>query len=567
MNLKDIYNHFLNNMNIKFDVVEIIKERGLSYVYKVNYDNQDFILKVYRKKIDFENNDKLIEFLNANKINTITTSSIHEIGDYMYVFYPYIDGKHIFKYSDKEINKITDLLSILYNNNLSSGNYNILDKCNDYFLYLISKKDKYVSDDVYKLLYTAYNKINVNKEDFVLVHGDLSNTNLIWNKNLNVIDFDETILAPREYEMCSCIIKNCFDNGIFDMEQAKKIFNSLSEKIDIDYKKFRESWNLYIIKVIIEKLFYLEQSVSMQQEKEKGRDHWSYWYDLLLNERIISELFDYNKIKIDDIKPIQKIKFDKKSGVIIITDSSEKKYIEKKEFIFDKNQSLCEYDLVNMLYNFGLNDLILYNMTFNEDNSVKYFSCCDGDVRMQLSDNDLKKITKKIYHIYDFLLKYGTDHLKNENGDIIQKLYWCHDILKDTEYSDVIMDLIYDQKFIKSLNQEKRIVVLDDLHRENIMFNKDGTITFIDFNGLKKYPKSLQLASLITNLLMLYDDDRIECIIDNWKEPIDYNQLNKLIKYRILKGLAYYEKYLAQYNVASFDKKAITLKKNLYNMI
>lgn len=568
MNLKDISNYFLINLNIEFSTLDVIKEHGLSYVYKVRYNENNYILKIYRKKLDFKSSDNLIRFLNANKINSIKALSTHEIGDYICAFYPYIEGKHIFNYSDIEIDQLTNLLSVLYKNNLTNSDYTIIDKCDSYFSYLLSRNDKYVSNDIYKLLYMTYKNLVFSNDDFVLVHGDLSNTNLIWNESINVIDFDETIMAPREYELCSCIIKNCFDNGVFDICQAKKIFDSLNNKVEIDYKKFRTSWNLYIIKVIVEKLFYLEQSAIKKNSEKKGRDHWSYWYNLLLNESIISELFNYNKNNIIyGNENTQVLKLDNKSYVSVISDPSKKKYVKKVEFAFDERQSKDEYNLVNMLNNFGLNDLSLYNMAIKDNEIIKYFSFCEGSAKAQLSDDDLKKTTQKLYSIYDFLLKYGTDSLQNETGDIIKKLYWCLDVLKDTKYSSVILDLINDKDFANCLYKEKSVIVLDDLHRDNIMFNRDGSITFIDFNGLKKYPKSLQLASLITNLLLLYGDERIECIIDNWKDPIDYIQLNKLIKYRVLKGIAYYERYLAKYNNKLFDSKAKTLQKYLDNMI
>lgn len=567
MNLKDINNYLLTNFDINFSTIDVIKEHGLSYVYKVKCSENNYILKVYRKKPDFQSINKLIRFLNANNINSIEALSTYEIGDYVYALYPYIDGRHISNYSDAKIDKLANLLSVLYKNNLTNNDYTIIDKCDNYFSYLLSKSDKYVSGDIYNLLYTTYKNLIFDIDDFALVHGDLSNTNLIWNEKINVIDFDETIMAPREYELCSCIIKSCFDNGIFDICQAKKIFDSLNGKIEIDYNKFRTSWNLYIIKVIIEKLFYLEQSPNKKNDKKKGRDHWSYWYKLLLDESIVSELFKYNKANIICSENTLVLKSDNKSYVSVISDSSKKKYVKKVEFISAEKSSKDEYNLVSMLNNFGLNDLSFYNMTVEDKKIIKYFSFCDGDIKTQLSDDDLKNITQKLYGIYDFLLKYGTDSLRNETGDIIEKLYWCLDILKDTKYSSVILDLINDKDFSNSLYREKSVIVLDDLHRDNILFNKDGSITFIDFNGLKKYPKSLQLASLITNLLLLYGDERVECIIDNWKDPIDYIQLNKLIKYRVLKGIAYYERYLAKYNNELFDSKAKTLQKCLDNMI
>ena len=557
MNLKEISDLLQNKLNIKVDNIEIIKERGLNYVYKVYSNDNIYILKIYRKKIDFNNSNNLINYLNKNNIKTISTAFEFEKDDYIYKLYPYIKGKHIYKYNSSNIDNITDLLSLLYRNNLNNNSYTILDKCDNYISYLSSKKDKIIDNNIYNLLFESYKRLSFDKNEFALVHGDLSNTNLIWNDSLNIIDFDEAIEAPREYEICSCIIKNCFNNGIFNLDQAKKIFNSINNKIDINYDKFRKSWNLYIIKVIIEKLYYLE--LSNNKNNKKGKDHWSYWFKLFLDEKVISELFDYNK-KAINAKSTELLKDDYKSRVEIITDSTNKKHIEKTEYSIEATMSKNEFNLVNMLNNFELNDLEIYNLSFDKNNTKKQLSYCDGYTKKNPDNNDLINITKKLYKIHEFLLKYG-NNLNNIDGNIFEKLKWCLEILDDTDYAIIIKELLNDKSFAKALENENKVIILDDLHRDNIIYNKD--ITFIDLYGLKKYPESLQLASLIVNQLLAYDDYRTDIIINNWPKKTDEEYLNKLIQYRIIKGLAFYEKYLVQYDNEEYNNTAKNLRKSL----
>ena len=560
MNSKEISSLFMAKINS----VEAIKEHGLNFVYKIGANDKLYILKIYRKRIDFTNSNNLINYLKQNNINTIITSAELEKGDYIYKLYPYIEGKHVYEYDDNQIDRLTDILSILYKNNIKSGNSTILDKCNNYFSYLLNKKDKVIDDSLYESLFQSYKKLSFDKDEFTLIHGDLSNTNLIWDKDVSIIDFDESILAPKEYELSSCIIKTCFDNGIFNIEQAKKIINSLNNKINIDYEKFRKSWELYIIKVIIEKLYYYELSSTKQNSNIKGNDHWSYWYDLYRDESILSELFNYKRKDIKDSGPSIILKDDYKGKVRIINDK-DKRIIDKTEYESNEKLSKDEYNLVNMLYHFGLNDLEFYNLFFDKDKAIKQFSFCEGITKNNPSDEDLKQLSIKLFNIHQFLL-HNDYLLDNEQGNIIEKLCWCLDVLRDSEYSKTILGLLDDEAFLNSIRNERKVITLDDLHRDNVLYNNNG-ITLIDFYGLKKYPESLQLASLITNQLLLYGDDRMNIIINNWPKEIDYEQLVKLIKFRIIKGLAFYEKYLSKYNNDIYDNKAKTLKKSLNTMV
>ncbi len=149
----------------------------------------------------------------------------------------------------------------------------------------------------------------------------------------------------------------------------------------------------------------------------------------------------------------------------------------------------------------------------------------------------------------------------------MKKLYEYLTIFKENKYVNIVMNLISDENFWNYLDNQEKIIVLDDLHRDNIIFNGDGTITFIDFTCLKKYPKDYQLASLIVNLMVLYDVNKIYFIINDCPEKVDLEYVNKLIIFRIIKGLAYYEKYLQKFKNELYDKKVAFLRKQLDNMV
>lgn len=568
MNITEMKNKIFDIFGIKVDNVEIIKEKGLNYIYKIECNNKKYILKHYHKKIDFYNANQLNQFLREKNINTIETVTSYEDKDSIYILFNFFDGEHVDKYNPNKIEKLTNLLEILYKSNIKGNGINIFDKCEMYFSFLNSL-DNYDKKEIIDLLYKIYNSLEINQDDLQLVHGDISCTNLIWNDNLNLIDFDETIMSTKEYEIVSAIIKNSFYNNIFDFNQAMNIFSNLSKKITIDYEKFKNSWNLYIIKVIIEKLYYNELSkmIKGNYKQNKGNDYWGYWYELLFNEDIINRLFDYKKINIiDNVTSSTILKDNYKSKVSIIKMKNNKVFIKKEDFLSKKIFSLDEYNLISILNRFNLNglNLLYYN---NENNKeIKYYNYCHGNTKQKYTKEDFKFLTMKVYDIYNFLLKNG-NMLNNISGDIIEKINWCYQILKNTKYEKLIFNLLNDEYFIKKINSEDKVIVHDDLHRDNIIFDENGNITILDFYGLKKYPKSYQLASLITNSLLLYDEDDYSLILDNWPEKVDMYILNKLILFRIIKGVAFYNKYLKSFNNNEFDNKAKILYKILDSML
>ena len=392
MNLNEICDIFYQHTKIKITIIEPLKEKGLHFIYKIQFNQKEYVLKIYRKKLDFTNTNDLIEYLNINNIQTITNYLEFIDNNFIYKVYPYIEGNHILKYQEKEINEIAKIITILNKNTKKHSKETILDKCNSFFQYLLPLNNKKISNDIYELLYKSFKNLNLDTNSFILVHGDLSNTNLIWKNNtVSIIDFDESILAPKEYEVCSCLIQSCFHNNIFDLQQAKQLFIKIQESIPIDFMKWQESWNLYIIKVIIEKLYYYEQIPNHNLDKDP--DHWSYWYELLLNENIISELWNYNTYNLINKKTISIIKNDPDKNTKIISDQKNY-FIEKKEESKEENISKNEYNLVNLLNRFHLNELRFYNM-----NQTKLFSLNEGKTKQELTSKEIISLKKSLIFI------------------------------------------------------------------------------------------------------------------------------------------------------------------------
>ena len=104
--------------------------------------------------------------------------------------------------------------------------------------------------------------------------------------------------------------------------------------------------------------------------------------------------------------------------------------------------------------------------------------------------------------------------------------------------------LLLDNEFKKKVNSEEKQIVHDDLHRYNILFNKNEVV-FLDFEGLKKYPKSLQIASFITTSYIYEGEiEKIDYLLSKLKVEKNRRYIINLIIYRVLKTLIFFEKKL-----------------------
>ena len=131
----------------------------------------------------------------------------------------------------------------------------------------------------------------INSNNCCIVHGDLSYENILWKNNIPyLIDFDECCFAPKEYEYANFLIKNCFIKNKFNVTLAKKIIKAAKYN-NVDILNLKYNFYLYIIKVIIEKIYYhLLLGLDLESEEQK-KDYWKWWYYLLLNDKTIDSIF------------------------------------------------------------------------------------------------------------------------------------------------------------------------------------------------------------------------------------------------------------------------------------
>lgn len=90
----------------------------------------------------------------------------------------------------------------------------------------------------------------------------------------------------------------------------------------------------------------------------------------------------------------------------------------------------------------------------------------------------------------------------------------------------------------------------------------------MDFEGLKKYPKSLQIASFITNFY-IYEGkiNKIDYIIEKFNLVDNKNYIMKLIIYRIIKTLVFFENQLKEKYDETIKNKEIKLYNSLIEIL
>lgn len=194
-------------------------------------------------------------------------------------------------------------------------------------------------------------------------------------------------------------------------------------------------------------------------------------------------------------------------------------------------------------------------MNNKKDYLVKIYDYIEGDnIFGKISEKVSKKLFNEVYKMNTLLIKYSKENdVDNfKKNDIISDMFSIKNYLKDDKYKVMIDKLIYDNELNIYLENSRYILVHNDLHRYNIVINNDK-IGFLDFDGLKLCPELLQLASFISTCFLLEDDTmKIEKLVTYWPEKVNISIVKKLIMYRLLYGLSFFDR-LNKLN--DFDKQ------------
>ncbi len=512
-------------IKLKLKNIKKMKNGGANHVIKCTYKNREVIVKFYHKLKKY--NYDLIKYILAKDVNCNKLIDFYSFKTYKVGIFSYIDGKIRRYFSEKQIDQIfveCKKINIEIEPNFFIDTiYNKVD-----FYY---RKLKNIDNPIIKNIIKKYEEIDVDKFDGnVVIHGDLSYKNIIWNKKVYLIDFDEVIKGPFEYEAASFLIKNCFDKGYFDINYAQKIiFYYRSHNFDLN--KVKKYYYYFIIKVLFEKFYYNHlYSLNLESDSQK-KDYWQWWYQLLNNDTIVQVLFCP---KWKNFKFVRELKNDFKSKIDIL-ELNDKLYVRKctinSNLQYTKNEQaiLCNLEgYINVIP-------LIYYYKNKENYIVKYYTYL-GDKKNKISD---KILIENVYKLSE-RMEMISNYILCKNETILNKLFSFYETIKNNEVKSIIKLMINDKDLHERLNKEKQIIIHDDLNDTNIIMN-NGEIYFIDYDNLKKYPKSMQLVSFLT-LYYLCNDKNIPWDIVSKYFNIDMLYFNKLVEFRLIKLYNYYEK-------------------------
>lgn len=557
MNLK-IKNEIENKIGKNVISLKKVKLSGANSVYefKTN-DNKNYIFKIYKMKRDMTNINKLNNYLKDKGFSTLTTIAEGTINENSYYIYTKNEGKHKVKYTKEMIDKILEIIEYEYSNEIKEIPFDssITTKYLVYREYFNNNDTKKIPRGVIEDINKIAEKINLNFENLYLIHGDLSITNVLWNhKNFSIIDFDESVYAPIEYELSSFIIKICFINGHFNINKAKIIIRDAKSKFNkLNYYSLKNSWMLFILKVIYEKFYYYELNYTDIESAEHKKDYWIWWYKLLKNQKIFDEIY-FNDIVLSKIDNNQLlIKNNNKSTVQIITLNNDKFILKKRKKIKEENTKVEQEILEKLSMNLNVPRILKFEE--NKNCVYKLYTFINGKPKLNCNKEEEIKLLEEFLKLMQLL---NSIDIKVKDGNIKAKIKKMINKTDNKTYKGLLNKLLLDSEFIEIVNSEEKQIIHDDLNMFNILFSDNDKIAFIDFEGLKRYPRSLQIASFLTNKYMYEGNtDKIDYILSILNLSVNKEYIVKLIVYRTIKTLIFFEHQKKEGNDEFVEKNKI----------
>lgn len=275
----DIYCDAINRFKIKKyfgDNVSIDKllNIGANFVYKIGFNNSFKVVKAYRDGVNYYD----IYPIYYDRVGKFFVQSRNNKRNKSFIVMDYIDGVHKTNINNEEIECIVNFMNY-YNYFIADSDYKIEtleDKISN-FLVVKSKRGEF------RYLSSFYNsnimEIRSLFKHLKYCHGDLSSSNIIFSdRYCSFIDFDQTVFAPRYYDLAVFIIKFC-NSSSFDIALATNIVN-IYEDINgpVSENELLLTILLYLYKILVEKFYYEEMGfIDLDSDSQKVDYYLSYF--------------------------------------------------------------------------------------------------------------------------------------------------------------------------------------------------------------------------------------------------------------------------------------------------
>ena len=231
-------------------------------------------------------------------------------------------------------------------------------------------------------------------------------------------------------------------------------------------------------------------------------------------------------------------------------------YIMKKRYSKLDKTDYDEKNILEYLSSYFETPFSIY-MYDNDEYKIKISKYLEGIHKFgELNHEEIILLIKSIKLLNKCLMKYPKTSFEKNN--IINELKEARRILIDEKAKDKVLSLLCDERFNNYINNGKYNLVHNDLHRSNILFDKDK-VHIIDYESVQMYPDLLQISTLICSSFFLETQvDSLDVFLNNWDNNLDVDLITKLIDYRLLFGLSFFDNRIRN---NSFDESDIEIKR------
>ncbi len=343
-------------------------------------------------------------------------------------------------------------------------------------------------------------------------------------------------------------------------EEAKQkypdLFKEYMKRGDLDLIKSANGWRYNQARA----LAFLQQYIGKEEYNDLIVSHGSFiriFYNLCLGRERNTKLDDIVNGKMYEINnPLDGINIEKieiaKTAEVFKISTFDNEYILKRYNRKLTEKDYLEKDLLEYLSLYSISPYYYYiNNCF--DTGVKLMKFEEGVHKFNnLTNNELKRVLKVLKKMKELLEKY--DSSKFENGNINYDLQECKKKLFTEKAKKICESLLTDEKFNNYLANARKSLVHNDLHRSNILLN-NGEVKILDFDNIKIYPEDLQIATFICSFLILEGEYNYQNILNGWDNDVDLEIIDKLIKYRLIYGLSFFEEKIKNNDYNNEDLK------------
>jgi len=260
----------------------------MNTIWKVDTSLGCLIVKVYDLKRNLYTANKTMKIW-KNFVHV--PESIHDVeiklNDKNVVVYKYISGDEISRPNHYQLEQITNVIkaSCVLN---EEANDDIIYKCDivdkQYNELKVLNNTK-IDNNIVKEVINGYEVIKdeIRKRSKYIGHHDLNYGNILWlnGQLFGVIDFDESSVCTKEYELVVFATKHCMIEDNFDVYYLYEILKQFYGQIDNEkIEDYKLTFKFYTLKVLLEKIYLYQNDIVDIYNERQMRDNWKWWYKL-----------------------------------------------------------------------------------------------------------------------------------------------------------------------------------------------------------------------------------------------------------------------------------------------